>query len=192
MAAIPSPPSTTTSRATGTHQLAATQSIQDPGSGAAAGGGFTGGAGTAAGGASTGGGATAGGVAATGGVAAGGVAAGGVGPGVAGATGGGATATGGLAAGGAGTPSLRCSALSSLLRMSISRFDSASCPSRSLTRSLSACASALEPLEVPAFAVPVPVGLPPELGATRRRRPLGAAAALSPVRQASIWRRTSE
>jgi len=55
-----------------THQLAATQSIQDPDSGAAAGGGFTGGAGTAAGGASTGGGATAGGVAATGGVAAGG------------------------------------------------------------------------------------------------------------------------
>src|SRR5882762_6426983 len=144
MAANPSPPSTTTSSATGTHQLSATQSIQDPDSaGAAAGGFFTGGAGTAAGGASTGG-AAAGGVAATGGVAAGGV-------GVAGATRGGVALVGGLAGGaaatggGGGTPSLRCSALSSLFRMSISRFDSASCPSRSLTRSLSACASALEP-----------------------------------------------
>ena len=177
IAANPSPPSTTTNNATGAHQFSATQSIHDP---AGAGLFLTGGGGAGAGFTASGGLAVAG-------------AAGRSGAGTGAVTaGGGVAACGGVAAGAvAAAPSLRCKALSSLLRMSIRRFDSASCPSRSLTRSLSACVSAAEALELAAFALPVPVALPPALGVTRRRCPPGAPAAVSPLRQASIWRCTS-
>ena len=73
-----------------------------------------------------------------------------------------------------GTPSLRCSAASSLLRMSINRCDSASCPSKSLTRSLSACASALAALESP-----LPVAL--AAGARSHETQVAAAGAAPPA-----------
>src|ERR1700722_15391449 len=160
--------------AAGTHQLAATQSIQEPDSAGAEAGFFgTTGAGSGAGGdvLSAGGGT---GVAVDSGgvdVAAGGVAAGGgaltVGSGLFWAFFGGSGAGAGVGAVAVGgTPSLRCSALSSLFRISIKRCDSASCPSNSLTRSLSACDSALAAVE----ELPVPAAaLPPAVGVTRRR-----------------------
>src|ERR1700722_5215011 len=178
--------------AAGTHQLAATQSIQEPDSAGAEAGFFgTTGAGSGAGGdvLSTGGGT---GVAVDSGgvdVAAGGVAAGGgaltVGAGLVWADFGGAGAGVGAVAVG-GTPSLRCRALSSLFRISIKRCDSASCPSNSLTRSLSACDSALAAVE----ELPVPAAAPPPaVGGTRRRCP--PASGLPALRHALIWRRTS-
>ncbi len=105
-----------------------------------------------------------------------------------------AAARGAGAGGVAGVPSLCCSALSSALRISISRFDSASCPSNSLTRSLSACESAFAAFELPAVAAAAVVAAdvpPPVPGVTRRKWPPVAAAIPPALRQASIWRCTS-
>ncbi len=71
----------------------------------------------------------------------------------------------------AGTPSLRCSALSSLLRMSIKRCDSASCPSKSLTRSLQRLRFRVGSVRIAAAAP----ALPPEPGRHETQMTAGSA-----------------